>query len=190
MLVQRRRRWANISAALDQRLVFAGMVASITALYREYEFTTRIVNIFHSCHHVIAWFFPGDCEVCRRVDVALYDLMVTPQSNWFVGNRPSPILVYIQCNDTYFIMHDILTAQFFLLKGLTQAKIIKKSVILFCLLNMTIWCKHVHRLELQNCFNFSAAHSPVRLDIETKFPYFLFLTWLSIIRNLEFRLYI
>ena len=30
----------------------------------------------------------------------------------------------------------------------------------------------------------------VRLDIETKFPYFLFLTWLSIIRNQEFRLYI
>ena len=36
-----------------------------------------------------------------------------------------------------------------LLKGLAQAKIIKKSVILFRVLNMTIWCKHVHRLELQ-----------------------------------------
>ena len=35
------------------------------------------------------------------------------------------------------------------LKGLAQAKIIKKSVILFRILNMTIWCKHVHRLELQ-----------------------------------------
>ena len=35
------------------------------------------------------------------------------------------------------------------LKGLAQAKIIKKSVILFWLLNMTIWCKHVHGLELQ-----------------------------------------
>ena len=35
------------------------------------------------------------------------------------------------------------------LKGLAQAKIIKKSVILFRVLNMTIWCKHVHRLELQ-----------------------------------------
>ena len=35
------------------------------------------------------------------------------------------------------------------LKGLAQAKIIKKSVILFRALNMTIWCKHVHRLELQ-----------------------------------------
>ena len=35
------------------------------------------------------------------------------------------------------------------LKGLAQAKIIKKSVILFWLFNMTIWCKHVHRLELQ-----------------------------------------
>ena len=58
------------------------------------------------------------------------------------------------------------------LKGLAQAKIIKKSVILFWLFNMTIWCKHVHRLELQKFLNFSAAHSPVRLDIETKFPYF------------------
>ena len=35
------------------------------------------------------------------------------------------------------------------LKGLAQAKIIKNSVILFRVLNMTIWCKHVHRLELQ-----------------------------------------
>ena len=38
---------------------------------------------------------------------------------------------------------------FYTLKGLNQAKIVKKSVILFWLLNMTIWCKHVHRLELQ-----------------------------------------
>ena len=50
---------------------------------------------------------------------------------------------------------------------------------------MTIWCKHVHRLKLQKFFNFCAAHLPVRLDIETKFPYFLFLTWFSIIRNQE-----
>ena len=70
-----------------------------------------------------------------------------------------------------------------MLKGLAQAEIIKKSVILFWLINMTIWCKHVHRLELQKFFNFCAAHLPVRLVIETKFPYFLFLTWLSKIRN-------
>ena len=37
----------------------------------------------------------------------------------------------------------------YLLKGLAQAKIIKKSVILFRVPNMPIWCKHVHRLELQ-----------------------------------------
>ena len=37
-------------------------------------------------------------------------------------------------------------------KGLAHAKIIKKSVILFWLNNMTIWCKHVHRLELQKFF--------------------------------------
>ena len=35
------------------------------------------------------------------------------------------------------------------LKGLAHAKIIKKSVILFWFLIMTIWCKHVRRLELQ-----------------------------------------
>ena len=34
------------------------------------------------------------------------------------------------------------------LKGLAQAKIIKKSVIVFWVLNMTIWCKHVQRLEV------------------------------------------
>ena len=56
-----------------------------------------------------------------------------------------------------------------MLKGLAQANIIKKSVILFWLINMTIWCKHVHRLELQKFFNFCAAHLPVRLDIEMKF---------------------
>ena len=36
-----------------------------------------------------------------------------------------------------------------LLKGHAHVKIIKRSVIFFWLLNMTIWCKHVHRLELQ-----------------------------------------
>ena len=33
------------------------------------------------------------------------------------------------------------------LKGQSQAKFIKKSVILFWLLNMTILCKHVHTLD-------------------------------------------
>ena len=42
-----------------------------------------------------------------------------------------------------------LTDDVYTLKGLAQAKIIQKSVILFRVLNMTIWCKHVHRLELQ-----------------------------------------
>ena len=55
------------------------------------------------------------------------------------------------------------------LKGLAHAIIIKKSVILFWLLSMTIWCKHVHRLELRKFFALCAAHSPVRLDIERKF---------------------
>ena len=37
-----------------------------------------------------------------------------------------------------------------------------------------------------NCKTFSAAHSPVRLDTETKFPYFLFWTWLSRIKIRNF----
>ena len=52
-----------------------------------------------------------------------------------------------------------------------RSKIIKKSVILFWLPNMTICCKHVHRLEVQKFLNFCAAHLPVRPDIETKFPF-------------------
>ena len=43
----------------------------------------------------------------------------------------------------------LLACNSMLFKGLAQAKIIKKSVILFRLLNMTICFKHVHRLELQ-----------------------------------------
>ena len=38
------------------------------------------------------------------------------------------------------------------LKRHNQAKIIEKSVFLFWLLNITVWCKHVHRLELQKFF--------------------------------------
>ena len=61
------------------------------------------------------------------------------------------------------------------LKRLNRAKIVKKSLILFWLLNMTILCKHVHGITV-TFFNFCATHLPVRLDIETKFPYFLFWT--------------
>ena len=75
------------------------------------------------------------------------------------------------------------------LKSVAQAKITKKSGILFWRINMTIWCKHVHRLELQKFFIFCAAHSPVRLDEETKFLHFLFFTWLSKIRNQMFTSY-
>ena len=78
----------------------------------------------------------------------------------------------------------------FLLKGLPQAKIIKKSVILFWLLNMTIWCKHVHRLELQKLFNFCAVHLPVRLDIETKFLISNYWQPCQKLEIREFRLYI
>ena len=74
------------------------------------------------------------------------------------------------------------------LKLHNQAKIIKKSVILFQLLYVTIRCKH--RLKLKNCCNFCVAHLPVKRDIKTKFPYFLFWTCMSDIRHREFRLYI
>ena len=43
----------------------------------------------------------------------------------------------------------LVTAYYCVLKGLAHAKIVKKSVILFGVLNMNIWCEHVHRLELQ-----------------------------------------
>ena len=56
------------------------------------------------------------------------------------------------------------------LKGLNQAKIIKKSVILSWFLNMTILYQHVYRLKLQKLFNFCAVHLPARLDIETETP--------------------
>ena len=44
-----------------------------------------------------------------------------------------------------FLAKNILT----FLKGLAQAKIIKKSMILFPVPSMTIRYKHVHKLELQ-----------------------------------------
>ena len=65
-----------------------------------------------------------------------------------------------------------------ILKATNQAKIFLKSVILFWLLNVTISCKHVHRLELQFFFIFCAVYLPVERDIEAKFMYFLFWTYL------------
>ena len=61
------------------------------------------------------------------------------------------------------------------LKRHNQAKIVKKSVILFWILDKTISCKHVHTLELQKFFIFCAAHLPVKRDIglKTKFPIFI-----------------
>ena len=58
---------------------------------------------------------------------------------------------------------------------------------------MTMWFKHVHRLELQKVFIFCAAYFPgnmVKRDIETKLLYFVFWTCMSEIRKQEFRLYI
>ena len=104
-------------------------------------------------------------------------------------------MIYDYMMMTIHLVNDVfgvhpLSQHSFALKPHTQANIIKTSVILFWLPDMTIWCKHVHRLELREFSNFCAAHLPVRLDIETNFRYFLFLKWLSKIRNQEFRLYI
>ena len=39
---------------------------------------------------------------------------------------------------------------------------------------MSVWCKHVHELELWKFLNFCVEHLPVKRDMKTKFPYFLF----------------
>ena len=62
-------------------------------------------------------------------------------------------------------------------------------MISFWLPNMTI-CKHVHRLELQKFFNFSAAHSLFRLGIETKFLICNYWQPCQKLEIREFRLYI
>ena len=64
------------------------------------------------------------------------------------------------------------------LKRHNQAKIMKKLVILFWLLNhvnMAIWCKHVHRLELQKFFSFCVAiyQLPWLSEIKDEIPVFL-----------------
>ena len=66
------------------------------------------------------------------------------------------------------------------LKGLAQAKIIKKSVILFRVLNMTIWCKHVYRLELQIFIIFVLRIHQLGWD---EIPDFYLLTTMSKIGN-------
>ena len=62
----------------------------------------------------------------------------------FCGMKDPLVCKFCVCWDASY-MHNIEGV----LKGLAQAKIIKKSVILFWLLNIIIWCKHVHRLEMQ-----------------------------------------
>ena len=69
------------------------------------------------------------------------------------------------------------------LKRHNQAKIIKKSVFLFSLLNMAIRCENVHRVELRKFFYFCVAHLPVKRDIKTGLPYFLLWTYMSEIKN-------
>ena len=61
------------------------------------------------------------------------------------NNRPTNLFCTANIVENLFIV----TNNNNILKGLAHAKIIKKSVILFRVLNMTIWCKHVHRRKLQ-----------------------------------------
>ena len=56
----------------------------------------------------------------------------------------------IEANKTWNIHISVYTwIALIILKRHNQAKIIKRSVFLFWLPNMTMWCKHVHRLKLQ-----------------------------------------
>ena len=56
-----------------------------------------------------------------------------------------------------------------LLKRHNKAKIINKSVFLFWLLDKSITCQHVHRLELRTFFKFCVANLTVKHEIRTKF---------------------
>ena len=76
----------------------------------------------------------------------------SPRQEVHQGDVMSMYLYCIYNNDLLEELLDVacpLKINNHILKGLAQAKIIKISVILFRVLNMTIWCKHVHRLELQ-----------------------------------------
>ena len=57
-------------------------------------------------------------------------------------------------------------------KGLTPRAHIdhKKTIFLFRLLDMSLICQHVHRLELR-FFQFCVAHLPVKREIKTKFNF-------------------
>ena len=72
---------------------------------------------------------------------------------WICKHNLQKKRVYAICTLTSIRDRVIVFFSLFL-KGLAQAEIIKKSVILFRVLNMTIWCKHVQRLELQIFKNF------------------------------------
>ena len=88
-----------------------------------------------------------------------YDIQIWHRSRVAQWKRAGPITqrsvdrnhALLKSFISLLFMH--FTAESGTLKGLAwQAKFFKKSVILFWLLNMTIWCKHVHRLELQKFF--------------------------------------
>ena len=111
------------------------------------HFDCRAISLMYIC----AFFMP------HRVSKHLY----LARSVWQVDITPPP--------PPYIVLYSIKVLKTTLLKRLAEAEIITKSIILVWLINMIIWCKHVHRLELHKLFNFCAAHLPVRLDIETKF---------------------
>ena len=108
-----------------------------------------------------------------QVSIAQYNIVAWQEKSIF-----APLIIVV------IIIYCLATAY---LKRHNQAKIIEKSVFLFCLLNMTIWREHIQGLELRKFFNVCAAHLLIERDIKTKFPYFLFWTCMSEIRNREFK---
>ena len=116
--------WWNYINLLNKLLIFFIFV---------WNYRYRLVETW--CDH-------GDDDVME---------MMTSSRDWFraSGNRTQQLINPWNAKHDYSRINLLIGWINQQLKGLAQAKIIKKSVILFRLLNMTIWCKHVHRLELQ-----------------------------------------
>ena len=86
--------------------------------------------------------------VAKWLDNNGYKILRRSQENWLTGYQKANFHFGQSSTVGQTIMIGSLLTQLNL-KRLNQAKIVKKSVSLFWILNMTIsWCKHVHRLEL------------------------------------------
>ena len=148
--------------------------------------TVEMAAIFQNCVYrtKLQWPYTKISSLIKihlRASNGLQDKHVIHLSPRFFGWSSLPC---VHCNVHAILVsmwnHPLINSLSFYLnnkwKRHNQAKIIKKSAILFWLFNMIICCKHVQRLELQFFFNFCVAHLPIKRDIETEFPYFLFRT--------------